>query len=99
MRLVGTKSVFALLKGNKIRSVPLPAQLAAALKTHVKEFPPAALTLPWAKPDGEPKTFRLLFVDETRRAYNRSVFNMGVWKLALAAAGVIPLRERGVRYL
>jgi len=33
------------------------------------------------------------------RAYNRSVFNMGAWKLALAAAGVIPPRERGARYL
>lgn len=33
------------------------------------------------------------------RAYNRSVFNMGDWKRALAAAGVIPPRERGARYL
>jgi hypothetical protein len=32
VRLVGTKPVFALPKGNKIRSVPLPTQLAAALK-------------------------------------------------------------------
>ncbi len=99
VRLVGTKPVFALPKGNKIRSVPLPAQLAATLKAHMKEFPPVAVTLPWAKPDGEPKTFRLLFVDEKSRAYNRSVFNMGAWKLALAAAGVIPPRERGARYL
>jgi integrase len=60
VRLVGTKQVFALPKGNKIRSVPLPAQLAAALKAH----PPVAVTLPWAKPDGESKTFRLLFVDK-----------------------------------
>ncbi|MER5839717.1 tyrosine-type recombinase/integrase [Streptomyces prasinus] len=99
VRLVGTKPVFALPKGNKIRSVPLPAQLAAVLKTHMKDFPPVEVTLPWAKPDGEPKTFRLLFVDEKDRAYNRSVFNMGAWKLALAAAGVIPPRERGARYL
>ncbi|GAA3906889.1 site-specific integrase [Streptomyces lacrimifluminis] len=99
VRLVGTKPVFALPKGNKIRSVPLSAQLVAALKAHMKEFPPVAVTLPWAKPDGEPKTFRLLFVDEKSRAYNRSVFNMGAWKLALAAAGVIPPRERGARYL
>lgn len=91
--------VFALPKGNKIRSVPLPAQLAAAIKAHMKEFPPTAVTLPWAKPDGEPKTFRLLFVDAKARACNRSVFNMGDWKRALAAAGVIPPRERGARYL
>ncbi|GHI05785.1 hypothetical protein Scel_41060 [Streptomyces cellostaticus] len=99
VRLVGTKPVFALPKGNKIRSVPLPAQLAAALKVHMKEFPPAEVSLPWVKPDGEPKTFRLLFVDAKGRAYNRSVFNMGDWKRALAAAGVIPPRERGARYL
>lgn len=99
VRLVGTKPVFALPKGNKIRSVPLPAQLVAALKAHMKEFPPVEVTLPWAKPDSEPKTVRLLFVDEKSRAYNRSVFNMGAWKLALAAAGVIPPRERGARYL
>jgi hypothetical protein len=50
-------------------------------------FPPVEVTLPWGKPDGEPKTFRLLFVDRKGRAYNRSVFNMGDWKRALAAAG------------
>jgi integrase len=99
VRLVGTKPVFALPKGNKIRSVPLPAQLAAALKAHMKEFPPVEVTLPWGKPDGEPKTFCLLFVDKKGRAYNRSVFNMGDWKRALVAAGVIPPRERGARYL
>ena len=91
--------VFALPKGNRIRSSPLWAQLAAALKAHMKEFPPVEVTMPWGKPDGEPKSFRLLFVDKKGRAYNRSVFNMGDWKRALAAAGVIPPRERGARYL
>ncbi len=99
VRLVGTKAVFALPKGNKIRSVPLSAQLAAALRAHMEAFPPTPVTLPWSKPDGEPKTFRLIFVDEKQRAYSRSVFNMGDWKRALAAAGVIPPRERGARYL
>jgi hypothetical protein len=46
-----------------------------------------------------PVHFRLLFVDDKGRAYNRSVFNMGAWKRALVAAGVIPPRERGARYL
>lgn len=99
VRLVGTKPVFALPKGNRIRSVPLSAQLAAALRAHMKEFPPVDVILPWGKPDGEPKTFRLLFADKKGRAYSRSVFNMGDWKRALAAAGVIPPRERGARYL
>lgn len=51
----------------------------------MKEFPPVAVTLTWAKPGGEPKSVRLLFADDESRAYNRSVFNMGAWKLALAA--------------
>jgi integrase len=55
VRLAGTKPVFALPEGNKIPSVPLLAQLAATLKTQMKEFPPVAVTLPWAKPDGELK--------------------------------------------
>ncbi|WP_240926280.1 hypothetical protein [Streptomyces sp. JB150] len=57
--------------------MPLPAQLAAALKAQMKVFPPVEVTLAWAKPDGETKTFRFLFVDQKGRAYNRSVFNMG----------------------
>jgi integrase len=65
----------------------------------MKEFPPVEVTLPWAKPDGQPKTFRLLFVDQKGRACNRSVFNMGAWKRALVAAGVIPPRKHGARYL
>ncbi|MFJ9345485.1 tyrosine-type recombinase/integrase [Streptomyces sp. NPDC101237] len=78
---------------------PLSAQLAAALKARMKEFPPVEVTLPWTKPDGEPKTFRLLFVDQEGRAYNRSVFDMGDWRRALAAVGVIPPRARSARYL
>ncbi|MEV7871143.1 hypothetical protein AB0P17_34740 [Streptomyces sp. NPDC088124] len=40
-------------------------------------FPPVEITLLWAKPDSEPRTFRLLFVDEKERARNRGAFNMG----------------------
>jgi integrase len=99
VRFVRTKPVFAQPKSNKVRSVPLPDQIAVAIKAHMKEFPPVEVTLPWGKPGGEPKSFRLLFIDKKGRACNRSVFNMGDWQRAFAVAGVIPPRERGARYL
>lgn len=61
----------------------------------LREIPPTAVTLPWAKPDGERKTFRLLFVDAKARAYNRSVFNMGDWKRALRHAYASVLLDAG----
>ncbi|MQY15662.1 Tyrosine recombinase XerC [Streptomyces sp. RB5] len=99
VRLVRSKQVFALPKGEKLRTVPLPDAIAEVLTRHMKNFPPVSVTLPWGKPGEEPRTFRLLFTTVKDGAYNRSVFNMGDWKRALVAAGVIPPRERGARYL
>jgi integrase len=95
IKLVRSTMVFAPPKGNRLRTAPLSDQLAAAINAHMKEYPPVAVTLPWIKPDGEPRTYRLLFTDEQGRAYHRSVFNQYVWKGALADAGVIPPREKG----
>ncbi len=95
IKLVRSTMVFAPPKGNRLRTVPMADQLAAAFKAHMKEYPPVLVTLPWIEPDGEPRTYRLLFTDEQGRAYHRSVFNQYVWKGALADAGVIPPREKG----
>jgi integrase len=95
IKLVRSTMVFALPKGNRLRTIPLPDALAEALKAHMKEFPPVEVTLPWAEPDGEARTFRLLFTDEQKRGYHRSVFNQYTWKKALADACVIPPREKG----
>ncbi|MFK4099625.1 tyrosine-type recombinase/integrase [Streptomyces sp. NPDC019531] len=95
IKLVRSTMVFALPKGNRLRTIPLPDALAEALKAHMKEFPPVEVTLPWAEPDGEERTFRLLFTDAQKRAYHRGVFNQYPWKKALATAGVIPPREKG----
>ncbi|MFE2425754.1 tyrosine-type recombinase/integrase [Streptomyces sp. NPDC059373] len=62
------------------------------------KFSPAAITVPWGTPDGEPRTYRILFTDAKGKAYNRSVFNQGDWKRALVAAGVIPPRTCGSQY-
>ncbi|MGW5939741.1 tyrosine-type recombinase/integrase [Streptomyces celluloflavus] len=95
IKLVRSTMVFAPPKGNRLRTVPMSDRLAAALKAHMKEYPPVPVALPWIKPDGEPRTYRLLFIDDQGRAYHRSVFNQYVWKGALADAGVIPPREKG----
>lgn len=72
-------------KGGKPRTVPLPAQVAEALSEHVRQFPPAEITLPWQSPDGKPRTFSLVFTGDRGGACNRSAFNRKVW---------IPARRR-----
>lgn len=99
VRLVRNQKVFALSKGDKMRSVPLPDQLAKALAQHITQFPATSVSLPWATPEGEPREFQLLFTDAKGNAYNRSVFNQGDWKRALVAAEVIPPRVRGAKYM
>ncbi len=67
-----------------------PPELAVMLSEHLRLYPPAAVTLPWETPDGEPVTFSLMFTDGRGKAVNRNLFNRDAWKPALAAAGVIP---------
>jgi len=98
IRFVGKTMVFALPKGDKVRSVPLSLRTAVALRTHLKSFPSTEVTLPWAVEGGKPRTLRLLFVDANGKAYNRSVFNAGDWKRALVHAGVLPPRVSGAQY-
>ncbi|WP_369679642.1 hypothetical protein [Streptomyces mirabilis] len=51
--------VFAPLKGNKERDVPLPSSVASAFRRHMQSHPPVAIKLPWIRPDG-PLTERRL---------------------------------------
>jgi integrase len=98
IRIVSNQLVLARPKGNKVRKVPLSASLSKTLREHLERFPPTKVTLPWDAPGGEPRTSRLLFTTKAGQAYHRSVFNMGDWKRALVAAGVIPPRAKGVKY-
>jgi integrase len=98
IRFVGKTMVFALPKGDKVRSVPLSPRTAVALRAHLKSFPSTEVALPWAVEGGKPRTLRLLFVDAKGKPYNRSVFNAGDWKRALLHAGVIPPRVTGSQY-
>ncbi len=84
-------------KGNKERSVPVPAALVERLAEHARQFPMVEVELPWIDPDRpnldwdkRPKVkARLLVTTLKRNAVNRSDWNTLAWKPALGTAGVI----------
>ena len=90
VRMVGARLCFAPVKNDNAHDVPLAPELAVMLSEHLRLYPPAAVTLPWETPDGEPVTFSLVFTDGRGKAVNRNLFNRDVWKPAHATVGVIP---------
>ncbi|WP_327297115.1 tyrosine-type recombinase/integrase [Streptomyces sp. NBC_01197] len=90
--------VFALPKGGKVRDVPLPKAVGAALRAHSEQFPPVRVTLPWRTPDGPLVTKTLLFSGTSGNHVRVSHFNAHLWKPALAAAGIIPEPKAGEKY-
>jgi integrase len=61
----------------------------------MKRFPPAEITLPWKVAGGPMVTKKLVFIAPRGRHVWRTSLNEEAWKPALAAAGVIPVPERG----
>ena len=98
IKVANGRLVFSPPKGGKVRDVPLPGEVARALKAHMERFPPVEISLPWLRPDGPPVTKRLVFSRTDGGAVRRSDFNVGVWKPALVAAGVIPEPKPGERH-
>lgn len=100
VKAIGAKLVFAWPKNDKVREVPAPPNVFEALKLHVKEHPPVAVTLPWGDPappanereaeERAPQTHQLLFTSAEGKGVRQNVFTQYAWKPALAAAGVIP---------
>ncbi|MER6778402.1 MULTISPECIES: site-specific integrase [unclassified Streptomyces] len=101
VRIIKNRQVFSPPKGNKTRSVPLPATLARRLRAHLEAFPAHTVTLPWINPSEPtskkeaeswaPQSHRLVVTGSVgHKALRRSSFNEGPWKRALASAGVIP---------
>ncbi|RJS46553.1 tyrosine-type recombinase/integrase [Nocardioides cavernaquae] len=90
---------FDLPKGGKTRTVALPGSVRQAFERHLEQWPTADVTHPWAKPDGDPVTFRLFFATTTGQALKRDVFNEGTWWPALRRIGVLPSRETGCHAL
>jgi integrase len=96
---VGGSWVFKLPKEDKERVVPLPRGVAAIVRAHIEAYQPEPYELAWLDEHGkiasEPHVCRLLFrwVSDDRRTNGLHIkshrYNEGLWKPALAAAGII----------
>jgi integrase len=99
VKKVGSALVFALPKGRKTRTVPVPPHLLQRVTEHLERWPAQKVTLPWGDPEeGEtekevreraPQTFTLLLTAAKGGAWRRDYFNDRYWKPALEAAGLI----------
>jgi len=99
VKLIRNRPVFAVPKGGKTRTIPLPESVARSLEEHITQHPPSAVTLPWRAVDGSPVTATMLFYRDRGRPVNRNDFNRHAWRLALDAAGVPHGRENGMHAL
>lgn len=102
IKLIGRTWCFALPKGNREREVPFADVTAGALRVHMANYRPVAVTLPWGKPDGPLRTFRLIFVHPESGRYLQAGGYRQYWLPALLAAGVItatPGPRGGMRYV
>jgi integrase len=93
------RQAFALPKGRKTRTVPLPDSVRDELAAYLARHPTVPVTLPWDQPGGRPETVSLILSTRERSALNRNYFNPYVWKKALLAADVSATRENGCHAL
>lgn len=91
--------IFALPKGRKTRSIPLPASVRDELAAHLAAFPARTVSLPWATPESTQRTVSLILTNRQGNAVNRNHFNSYVWKPALNSAGVSASRDNGTHAL
>jgi integrase len=98
VRIVGTRRVFAPPKGGRERDVPLPDVTAVRLAEHIRQHPPADVTLPWRVPGGRPTTARLLFRSGDGNALLRGSFN-NIWRPAVRRAGINSGQKTGSHQL
>lgn len=90
--------VFKPPKRRKTRSVPLSDALGRRLAAHIKEYPPVAVTLPWEKPGGKPRTVKLLFRRPDGRPWTIKSFAYW-WDGARKAAGAAVDHSNGMHVL
>lgn len=90
LKLVSNRPVFAPLKNDNARTVPIAAAVRDLLAEHMRLFPPVPVTLPWLREDGElgkPVTRLLVFTRPDGRPLSRMSFNP-MWRRAWAVAGI-----------
>lgn len=92
VRVVGGKLCFAPVKNSKPHDVPLAASVAPLLAEYIRQYPPAAVTLPWLVPDGEPVTHRLILTRRGELAMHRDRAD-DEWRYALVMAGIGEARK------
>lgn len=98
--LAGNQLVFALPKGRKTRTIPLPRSVADELSAHLARFRAVPVELPWRDlVSGETVRTHLVLTTRERRALNRNYFNSNLWRHAQATAGVEPARDNGMHAL
>jgi integrase len=90
---------FALPKGRKTRTVPMPNSVRAALLSHLEHFPARLVTLPWDGPTGPLTSVALILTTREDKPVNRHYFNAKIWKPALRANGVPETRDNGCHAL
>ncbi|MFE4829369.1 site-specific integrase [Streptomyces sp. NPDC056672] len=100
VQLLRGRLYFTLPKGGRTRVVDMLPSVASELADYFAEFPAVEVELPWGgpEPDRERKKFPLVLATTYGNAIRANVFNVEVWKPALAAASVIPVREKGERW-
>ncbi|MFF5719272.1 tyrosine-type recombinase/integrase [Streptomyces buecherae] len=100
VQLLSGHLYFCLPKGGKTRVVDMPRSVASELAAYFLEYPAVEVELPWGgpEPERERKKAPLILTTTYGNATRANIFNVEVWKPALAAAGVIPVREKGERW-
>lgn len=100
VQLLNGRLYFTLPKAGKTRIVDMPGFVAAELAAHFLQYAAVEVELPWGgpEPEREKRTFPLVLTTTYGNALRANIFNDEVWKPALAAAGVIPMREKGKRW-
>ncbi|MFF0427779.1 tyrosine-type recombinase/integrase [Streptomyces sp. NPDC004520] len=100
VQLLNGRLYFTLPKGGKTRVVDMPRSVATELAAHFLRHPAVEVELPWGgpEPERERRAFPLVLTTTYGNAIRANIFNVEVWKPALAKAGVIPMREKGGRW-
>ncbi|MCJ0873305.1 site-specific integrase [Streptomyces sp. AP-93] len=100
VQLLSGRLYFALPKGGKTRIVDMPRSVATELAAYFLDHPAVDVELPWGgpEPEREKQSFPLILTTTYGNAIRANIFNDEAWKPALAAAGVIPAREKGARW-